>query len=1071
MGAAAQAQESPSKPLPSNQLKAPFFFDSKQTSFNRDGKRQSLDGDVVFISNGVLIAADHVSLDQDRGLIEASGHIVVLGQNQVLTGERMTYQLKTGDFQVHEAILTLNGQDRAEDVQRRALGFTREELAAETDRTVKIMENEKSKRLMREKYRSLRRQGQEPPELFYDQYAVLLEQGEKIANQENPILARMNEERRASLKKRREFWKSSRSTLGSAEGMSSLNYFQLSGETIVKTDGNDFLSESAVWTPCFCEEGETPDWGFRSDHIEAQQGGYADFHHAIIEVKGIPILYLPYIKVPIKDRRQSGLLIPTIGEDRRNKSGVIYSQAAFFDLGADRDATVTVDNFENRGTRLGSEFRVQKTKLTGWTLNIEGIRDRVWMRERALHDDLGDMYRLGLDSARRDVSPGGSHVEVGPGIGEFVNELKRRSYWEGDPDLARCLDKDPSKAAACERKQLSSFEVPNNSWRGAASWKGVSFIASRLSLVSHGSFISDHRYSSELYVPRDVQAALFGSQFANTYSPAKARVHLDGREIYASVGTSFADNVLANERFKGAQMPGFVVAQSRMVNLDPTGRLIVPVYGQVSGESKRILDYLRREDLDSDEESGQTYLGSGVWDRGHFKLVAPIFSDSVVQVDYFSDFESRQIQHNELARKSSSIRSWRSGFRFQLPIDGKSVLPDSMQPDADEAGIAHTRYLQHVMNWSMTLATRPAVVRRGPYGEKGDLGSNDTTYFVSDQKGGADDGTTAEKIMAENQRVSFSTSHSWRTFDRGWQLIPGVVKGPELVKPQTGNESEDPDPTPKPLEKPPEETSLERARRELIFSLDRQVTDAKELMIGDKILVNRYELKESNSKEHVRASAGIGYDFLKAKRRRELFSELDQPANASRSPQDLSGSIGDPDKEDFRPWDPLGTSLGVNAFGFSLSNSMTYNIYDRIPTELNFALGIPTVLQISSSLSYEIATAIVRKVGEETVLNRSRTRGAAISTSLIPKITTAVVLNSRTQDANDGLPEYRTALSLLYAPNSKCWQLQFARAKEYGSDEHDASYILQLNVLFFGQGRALPDFSPQMTRELRPNET
>lgn len=1059
---ASAAEKSETKALPTNNLQVPFFFDSRQTSFTRDGKKQSFDGDVVAIGNGVLIGADHIAMDQERGVIEASGHIVLLGQNQVLTGEALTYQIKTTDFVMHDAILTLNSPERVEAAQRRVLGFSQEELASESDRKQKIDENEAKKRRMREQYRDLRRKGQEPPENFYDQYAVLIEQGEHIGNQENNILARMNEERRNSLKRRREFWEKSRAALGDKGRVDNLSYFRIKGASIERTDGNDYLSSAAVWTPCKCEEDEDPDWGFRSDHIEAQLGGYADLYHAVLEIKGIPVLYLPYMKIPIKDHRQSGLLLPTIGFDSRNHSGTIYSQAAFFDLGPDRDSTVTVDNFENRGTRVGTEYRYQQSRLTGWTIGVEGIRDRVWMRERALHDDLGDMYHLGLNAARIEDQNGirGSvPASVPDGIGPFVSELKRPAYWVGN-DMKDCVSQEftAKQQADCEQKQFKNFEVPANAWRGKANWKGMSFIASRLSLVSHGSFVSDHRYNSELYVPTDTTSALFGTRYANTYSPAKARVHLDGREMYASVGSSFGDNVLTNQRFKGAQIPGFAVAQSRMVDLDPSHRFIVPVYGQVSGESKRIVDMFRTENVDNDEVDGLTYLGDGMWSRGALKTVAPIVSDRVIQVDHFSEFESRQIAHSGLARKNSSIRSWRTGVRFQLPIDGKMVAPDSWQPEPEESGVARTRYFQHAMNWSVTVATRPAVVRRGPYNEKGDNGSDGVAYFVGDQKENfdADDGTTPEKAMAENQRISFSTSHVWRTFDRGWQLIPGFDKGPA----QTDAAKEE----------KIEETSIERARRELLYSLDRPVQDEKDLLQGDKFLIHRYELQDSNSHDVVGARAGIGYDFLQAKRRREVLRDRAEATEHGAAPETLN-DLGNPDSEDLRPWDPVEAGLDINAFSLTLANSMTYNIYDHIPTRLDFSLGLPTVLKTSSSVGYEISTEVVRdSTKEQTVYNRTKTRRASFVTNLIPKIFGVIDLRSRTRDITDGVQEYYTNFKAIYSPSSSCWQVAFQRTKEFTDDEYGASYVLTLNVLFLGQARDLPPLTPQLTRELRPDE-
>ena len=1060
------AEEESALQKASNQLKVPFFFDSRRTSFTRDGKKQLFEGEVVAIATGVLLSADRLTVDQERGVVEASGHIVLLSQQQVLTGESMTYIIATGDFVINDAVMSLSDPIEAAKIQQRVLGFSPEELAFEADRAAKLSDLESRKSRMRDVYRDLKGSGMDPPESFFDQYALLLEQGDVIQDQENPVLSRLGEERRNGLKRRRGYWDSSRAK-GLVAPINNISYFKLAGSTIERTNGNDYLSRSAVWTPCLCDEDENPDWGFRSERVEAQVGGYADLYHAVLEIKGFPVLYLPYVKIPIKDRRQSGFLLPSVVEDLKNKSGVIYSQPVFFDLGPSADSTMTVDTFERRGTRLGAEFRIKQRKSTGWTLGIEGIRDRIWMRERALHDDLSDMYRLGLDEARMQDRPARTDpVPVDGGVGPFVAELKRRSYWDLGGGLAECVGNDPDARKSCEQRVFTNFEVPSNAWRGKATWKGVSYIASRLSLVSSGAFVSDHRYASELYVPNDLTAVVFGGRYASTYTPAKARVHLDSQDLYASVGSSFGDNnFLMNERFKGAHTPGYAVAQSRMVELDPRHRFIVPVYAQVSGEGRRILDYLRTETIDNDTEAGKTYLGSGLWQRGSLKTVAPIVSERIVTVDHFSDLETRQIEHSGLDRKTSSIRSWRTGLRFQLPIDGKGEVPGFLQPEPDPlTGAAHKRFAHHIMNWAMTLSARPSVIRRGPYAEDGDSGSNGVTYYVSDRKGGGDDGTSAEKIMAQHQRVSFSTSHIWRAFDEGWQILPGappkkVAKG-DTKEPETASQETALDAPPL----PEHDDSQERARRELLYSLDRPVTDELDMMQGQDFLINRYRLQKTNSHDVVSFNAGIGYDYLKAGRREEIRKQR-RDIESGAAPGNLA-DVTDLNNEDVRPWDPAEINLSVYAFSLSLSNSMTYNVYDRVPTRLDFALSFPTIFQTSTAVGYEILTAVTRKDGE-VYLDRTRTRRASAVTSLIPRLATTIDYRTRVKDSTDGLQEYQTGFGFLYSPPSKCWQLQLARTKDFTTDELNASYFLQLNVVFMGQARSLPNMSPQVTRQIR----
>src|SRR5690606_13254030 len=133
--------------------------------------------------------------------------------------------------------------------------------------------------------------------------------------------------------------------------------------------------------PCKCEDDEKPAWGFQTDEATAQVGGYANLYHPVLMIKGIPVLYLPYLKIPIKSTRQSGFLLPTIGYESR--SGNIISQPIYFALSDSSDATLTTYVSERRGTRLGLEYRFQQSEWSGWEILVEGMRDRLWMQERS----------------------------------------------------------------------------------------------------------------------------------------------------------------------------------------------------------------------------------------------------------------------------------------------------------------------------------------------------------------------------------------------------------------------------------------------------------------------------------------------------------------------------------------------------------------------------------------------------------------------------------------------------------------------------------------------------------------
>ena len=67
----------------------------------------------------------------------------------------------------------------------------------------------------------------------------------------------------------------------------------------------------------------------------------------VFEIKGMPILYLPYLKIPVKSKRQSGFLMPNIMTGN-STNGVVYTQPVYFSFSDSADATLTPDFIQKK---------------------------------------------------------------------------------------------------------------------------------------------------------------------------------------------------------------------------------------------------------------------------------------------------------------------------------------------------------------------------------------------------------------------------------------------------------------------------------------------------------------------------------------------------------------------------------------------------------------------------------------------------------------------------------------------------------------------------------------------------
>ena len=78
-------------------------------------------------------------------------------------------------------------------------------------------------------------------------------------------------------------------------------------------------------------------------------------HNAVFRVHKVPVFYTPYLRLPLGNRRKSGLLVPEFGTNE--KTGATLSLPYYLNLAPNYDATVTTSWLEQRGIQAATEFR------------------------------------------------------------------------------------------------------------------------------------------------------------------------------------------------------------------------------------------------------------------------------------------------------------------------------------------------------------------------------------------------------------------------------------------------------------------------------------------------------------------------------------------------------------------------------------------------------------------------------------------------------------------------------------------------------------------------------------------
>src|SRR3569833_796980 len=94
-----------------------------------------------------------------------------------------------------------------------------------------------------------------------------------------------------------------------------------------------------------CDPGKV-DWQLRARHVTLDQSKAVGVARDVtVRIKGVPLLYLPYINFPLNDERKTGVLPPTINNS--NQIGLDLAVPFYFNFAPVRDTTNTPHNKKN----------------------------------------------------------------------------------------------------------------------------------------------------------------------------------------------------------------------------------------------------------------------------------------------------------------------------------------------------------------------------------------------------------------------------------------------------------------------------------------------------------------------------------------------------------------------------------------------------------------------------------------------------------------------------------------------------------------------------------------------------
>jgi len=145
-------------------------------------------------------------------------------------------------------------------------------------------------------------------------------------------------------------------------------YFR--GERIEKHEGDHYSFKKARVTAC---DDDPSAWAIDMEEGEITLEGYAWLWSPKLRVKGQPVFYSPVAILPVKEKRQSGLLMPDVGHSSR--LGFHYNQPIFWSISDEADATFYENWMSDRGFMQGLEFRHTPDTGTKGLWRVDAMQD------------------------------------------------------------------------------------------------------------------------------------------------------------------------------------------------------------------------------------------------------------------------------------------------------------------------------------------------------------------------------------------------------------------------------------------------------------------------------------------------------------------------------------------------------------------------------------------------------------------------------------------------------------------------------------------------------------------------
>lgn len=156
---------------------------------------------------------------------------------------------------------------------------------------------------------------------------------------------------------------------------------------LVRVNEEEYLAKEAEFTTCKdCVES----WTVYGNFIKINVGKYVQIKHGLFKVKGVDVLYIPYIVLPILSKRETGILIPRVSQ--RTGEGLSYEQPFFWAIDDYKDATFSPTFWAKRGYGGDIQYRQRFSEMSWLEFDTRLVNDTIYRPGKSGLELSGDEF-------------------------------------------------------------------------------------------------------------------------------------------------------------------------------------------------------------------------------------------------------------------------------------------------------------------------------------------------------------------------------------------------------------------------------------------------------------------------------------------------------------------------------------------------------------------------------------------------------------------------------------------------------------------------------------------------------